>query len=92
MFYLRRSRVPLQGDIWDIWDVWDGMAGHKTLERFVSVRVRREPGSCPTMRRRPKGSAWEARLERRSLKRERGAHGEYRRKTIRRIVGFSGRA
>ena len=86
------SRVPVQGDIWDIWDVWDGMAGHKTLERFVSVRVRRKPGSCPTMRRRPKGSAWASRLARRSLKRERGAHGEYRRKTIRRIVGFSGRA
>jgi hypothetical protein len=66
------SRVPVQGDIWDIWDVWDGMAGHNTLERFVSVRVGRVPGSCPTMRRRPKVSAWAERLARRSLKPERG--------------------
>ena len=65
---------------------------HSRLERFVKIRVRRKPGSCPTMRRSPKGSARVPRLARRSLKPERGAHGEYRRKTIRRIVGFRGRA
>ena len=65
---------------------------HSRLERFVNIRVRRRPDSCPTMRRRPKGSARVPRLAGRSPKSERGARDEYRRKTIRRIVGFRGRA